>query len=118
MTDNTPTNNPNLPPAVNAPNPEVVNVETATVNGPEPVATNATRETVTPTSVSPRPRRGGPRVFTLIVGVVSLLACVYALTDGAIGEYAPGFSWWLAGAALLAGILILASTFRPNRKNR
>lgn len=63
-------------------------------------------------------RRGGPRVFTLLVGIVGLVASAYALTDGAVDSLPFGGTGVLAGAALLVGVLILAWTVRPTHRNR
>ncbi|GAA0595983.1 hypothetical protein GCM10010174_08990 [Kutzneria viridogrisea] len=62
--------------------------------------------------------RGGPRVFTLLIGLVGLLGCGYALTDGAVERLPFGPTGLLAGAALLVGVLILAWTVRPGSRGR
>ena len=72
---------------------------------------------VAPSEVQPLRRpRNAPGFFSLIVGVLSLLACAYALTDGVIANYSVSLIWWLAGGALLTGLLLLASTLWPSQR--
>jgi hypothetical protein len=64
-----------------------------------------------------RPRRPGVDVFTLIVGVATLLVSAYVLTDGA--SWLPPFDlrWALAGGTVLAGILMLGASLRGGRRD-
>jgi len=61
-------------------------------------------------------RRGAPRIFSLLIGIVGLVAAAYALTDGAIDDLPFGAAGVLAAAALLVGALILAWTVLPRRR--
>ncbi|MCU1683490.1 MAG: hypothetical protein JWQ81_4229 [Amycolatopsis sp.] len=60
-------------------------------------------------------RRRGVDVFTLIIGIATLLVSAYALTDGV--SWLPTFDlrWILAGGAVLVGVMMLAASFRPHR---
>jgi hypothetical protein len=64
-----------------------------------------------------RPRRRGVDVFTLIIGVATLLVSAYTLTDGA--SWLPSFDlrWVLAGGAVLIGILMLGASMRTTRRD-
>jgi hypothetical protein len=62
--------------------------------------------------------RRGPDPVTLIAGVLTLGASAYVLTDGAVGIPFVDPKWLLAGAALLIGLLLLAGSLRPGRRNR
>jgi hypothetical protein len=68
------------------------------------------------TPVETRPGKRGVDVFTLIVGLATLLASVYVLTDGAHFLPAFDFRWVLAGGAVLIGVLMLGASFRGGRK--
>jgi hypothetical protein len=61
-------------------------------------------------------RRGGLNVFTLIVGVATLLVSVYVLSDGA--TWLPGFDfrWLVAGGAVFVGLTLLGASFRDKRR--
>ena len=61
------------------------------------------------------PVRRRPDIFTLIVGLVALVASAYALTDGSIWLPTIDFRWVLAGGALLIGLLLLVASLRPRR---
>ena len=61
-------------------------------------------------------RRRGPDVFTLIVGLVALVASAYALSDGRIWLPNVDFRWVIAGGALLVGLLLLGASLRPRRR--
>ncbi|HVW40275.1 MAG TPA: hypothetical protein VHC18_02900 [Amycolatopsis sp.] len=65
-----------------------------------------------------RPERpGGVNVFTLIIGVATLLVSAYVLSDGA--SWLPSFDlrWILAGGAVLVGVLMLGASMRNNRRD-
>jgi NhaP-type Na+/H+ or K+/H+ antiporter len=59
-----------------------------------------------------RRRRRGVDVFTLLLGLATLLVSAYVLTDGAY--WLPSFDlrWALAGGAVLAGVLMLGASMR------
>jgi hypothetical protein len=59
-----------------------------------------------------RPERRGLDVFTLLLGLATLLVSGYVLTDGA--HWLPSFDlrWALAGGAVLVGVLMLAASMR------
>lgn len=59
-----------------------------------------------------RPQRRGVDVFTLLLGVATLLVSAYVLTDGA--HWLPSFDlrWVLAGGAILVGALMLGASMR------
>jgi fatty acid desaturase len=61
-------------------------------------------------------RKRGLDVFTLIIGLATLLVSAYALTDGV--SWMPTFDlrWILAGGAVLVGVMMLAASFRGHRK--
>lgn len=67
-----------------------------------------------PMTETPR-RRPGMDVFTLIIGLATLLVSAYTLTDGA--SWMPTFDlrWILAGGAVLVGVMMLAASFRSPR---
>ncbi|MGC7095851.1 hypothetical protein ACPZ19_14360 [Amycolatopsis lurida] len=56
-------------------------------------------------------------VFTLLLGIATLGASAYVLTDGALPL--PNFDprWLVAGAAVLTGLLLLGASF-SGKKNR
>jgi hypothetical protein len=66
--------------------------------------------------VETRPGKRGVNVFTLVVGLATLLASVYVLTDGAHFLPTFDFRWVLAGGAVLVGVLMLGTSFRSGRK--
>jgi hypothetical protein len=68
------------------------------------------------TPVETRPGKRGLSVFTLVVGLATLLASVYVLTDGAHFLPAFDFRWVLAGGAVLVGVLMLGTSFRGGRQ--
>jgi fatty acid desaturase len=61
-----------------------------------------------------RPRRRGVEVFTLVLGLATLLVSGYVLTDGAAWTWLPRFDprWVLAGGAVLVGVLMLGASMR------
>ncbi|NIH82603.1 hypothetical protein [Amycolatopsis viridis] len=61
-------------------------------------------------------RRRGVNVFTLILGVATLLVSAYVLSDGA--GWLPSFDlkWVLAGGAVFVGVLMLAASMRGGRR--
>jgi len=61
------------------------------------------------------PARRRPDIFTLIVGLVALVASAYALTDGSIWLPHIDFRWVAAGGALVIGLLLLVASLRPRR---
>jgi fatty acid desaturase len=61
-------------------------------------------------------RRRGVDVFTLLVGLVALVASSYAITDGRIWLPGLDFRWVIAGGALVVGLLLLAASLRPRRR--
>ena len=61
-------------------------------------------------------RRGGPRLFTLLIGIGGLTASAYAITDGAFTHVPLGLTGIVAGGAVLMGLLILAWTIRPTTR--
>jgi hypothetical protein len=60
-------------------------------------------------------RRRGVDVFTLILGIATLLVSGYVLSDGA--GWLPSFDvkWVLAGGAVFVGILMLGASMRGGR---
>lgn len=64
-----------------------------------------------------RPRRRGMDVFTLLIGIATLCASAYTLTDGA--TWLPSFDlrWVLAGGAILFGVLMLGASLRGGRRD-
>ncbi|HKS49441.1 MAG TPA: hypothetical protein VJT49_30895 [Amycolatopsis sp.] len=59
-----------------------------------------------------RPRRRGADVFTLILGLATLLVSGYVLTDGAIWLPHVDLRWVLAGGGVLVGVLMLGASLR------
>ncbi|AXB49025.1 hypothetical protein [Amycolatopsis albispora] len=55
-------------------------------------------------------------VFTLLIGIATLGASAYVLTDGALPL--PGFDprWLVAGAAVLIGLLLLGASFSGKKR--
>ena len=69
-----------------------------------------TRETET--------RRRWPDVFTLIMGLATLVASGYVLTDGRLWLPTVDPRWLVTGGALLVGVLLLASSLKGGRRKR
>ncbi|MGH3878209.1 MAG: hypothetical protein ACRDSK_14355 [Actinophytocola sp.] len=69
-----------------------------------------TRETET--------RRRWPDVFTLIMGLATLVASGYVLSDGRLWLPTVDPRWLVTGGALLVGVLLLASSLRGGRRKR
>ena len=61
-------------------------------------------------------RRRGVDVFTLIVGVATLLISAYVLSDGASWLPRFDFRWVIAGGAVFVGLLLLGASFRGKRR--
>ncbi|HWD06672.1 MAG TPA: hypothetical protein VG674_29950 [Amycolatopsis sp.] len=60
-------------------------------------------------------RRRGVDMFTLVVGIATLLVSGYVLSDGA--SWLPTFDvrWIIAGGAVFVGVLLLAASLRRRR---
>ncbi|HEY3469213.1 MAG TPA: hypothetical protein VGL47_29065, partial [Amycolatopsis sp.] len=56
-------------------------------------------------------RRGGLDVFTLIVGIATLLVSAYVLSDGASWLPRFDFRWVVAGGAVFVGLMLLGASF-------
>ncbi|MGH3858369.1 hypothetical protein [Actinokineospora sp.] len=55
--------------------------------------------------------------FALIAGIATLLVSAFVLTDGAIWQALPDARWFVAGGAVLGGLmLLLGSTMRGKNK--
>jgi NADH:ubiquinone oxidoreductase subunit B-like Fe-S oxidoreductase len=55
--------------------------------------------------------------IVLIAGLMTLLASAYVLTDGKVWQAMPDPRWFLAGGAVVVGLLLLlGSTVRGKRK--
>jgi hypothetical protein len=63
-------------------------------------------------------RRRWPDVFTLVMGLATLVASGYVLTDGAMWLPHVDPRWLITGAALFVGVLLLASSLRGSRRKR
>lgn len=63
-----------------------------------------------------KPRRHGVDVFTLLIGLATLCASVYVLSDGASWLPHLDFQWLLAGGAVLFGVLMLGASLRGGRR--
>ena len=61
-------------------------------------------------------RRSGLDVFTLIVGVATLMISAYVLSDGASWLPRFDFRWIIAGGAVFVGLLLLGASFRGKRR--
>ncbi|HVV21489.1 MAG TPA: hypothetical protein VHF06_18790 [Pseudonocardiaceae bacterium] len=68
------------------------------------------------TQVEERERRRFPDPVNIIVGVLTIGVAAYALTDGEWGLPAVDPRWFIAGVALLIGLLLLGASFRPKRR--
>ena len=62
------------------------------------------------------PARRGVDVFTLIVGVATLLISAYFLSDGASWLPPFDFRWVIAGGAVLVGLMLLGASFGKRRR--
>ncbi|GLY63457.1 hypothetical protein [Amycolatopsis taiwanensis] len=58
------------------------------------------------------PQRRRVNLFTLILGVATLLVSAYVLTDGATWLPHLDLRWILAGGAVLVGTLMLGASMR------
>jgi hypothetical protein len=63
-----------------------------------------------------QPAKRGIDGFTLIAGILALMATGYILGDGAAWFPDFSFRWVMAGAAVLVGVLMLATSLRGNRR--
>lgn len=66
----------------------------------------------TPTA---QPEKRGVDVFTLIIGIATLLVSGYVLSDGASWLPRFDFRWIMAGGAIFVGVLLLAASVRKKR---
>jgi len=62
--------------------------------------------------------RRWPDLFTMLVGLATLFASAYVLTDGRVWVPTVDPRWLLAGGAGLVGLLMLASSLRGGRRKR
>ena len=62
-------------------------------------------------------KRGGVDVFTLIMGVATLLVSAYVLSDGSSWLPSFDFRWVIAGGAVFVGVLLLAASFGSKRRH-
>ncbi|SEF31589.1 hypothetical protein SAMN05421837_105806 [Amycolatopsis pretoriensis] len=62
------------------------------------------------------PAKRGVDVFTLIVGVATLLISAYVLSDGASWLPQFDFRWVIAGGAVFVGLLLLGASFGKRRR--
>ncbi|WP_410656520.1 hypothetical protein [Amycolatopsis sp. lyj-112] len=65
---------------------------------------------------SAQPAKRGVDVFTLIVGIATLLVSGYVLSDGASWLPQFDFRWVMAGGAIFVGVLLLAASVRKSRR--
>ncbi|MET9001123.1 hypothetical protein [Amycolatopsis sp. Hca4] len=63
-----------------------------------------------------RPAKRGVDVFTLIMGVATLLVSAYVLSDGASWLPSFDFRWVIAGGAVFVGLLLLTASFGGKRR--
>jgi len=63
-----------------------------------------------------QPAKHGVDIFTLIVGVATLLVSAYVLSDGASWLPQFDFRWVIAGGAVFVGLLLLGASFRGKRR--
>jgi fatty acid desaturase len=66
----------------------------------------------------PETRRRWPDVFTLLMGLATLVASGYVLTDGRLWLPTVDPRWLLTGIALFVGVLLLGSSLRGGRRKR
>jgi hypothetical protein len=64
------------------------------------------------------PRRRWPDVFTLLVGLATLVASGYVLTDGNLWLPEMDPRWVITGAALFVGVLLLGCSLPGGRRKR
>ncbi len=67
-------------------------------------------------SQSAQPAKRGVDVFTLIVGVATLLVSAYVLSDGSSWLPRFDFRWVMAGGAIFVGVLLLGASLRKSRR--
>ncbi|WP_181775982.1 hypothetical protein [Amycolatopsis pittospori] len=65
---------------------------------------------------SAQPAKRGVDVFTLIVGIATLLVSGYVLSDGSSWLPRFDFRWVMAGGAIFVGVLLLAASLRKSRR--
>ncbi|RSM71218.1 hypothetical protein DL991_36675 [Amycolatopsis sp. WAC 01375] len=65
---------------------------------------------------SSQPAKRGVDVFTLIIGIATLLVSGYVLSDGASWLPQFDFRWVMAGGAIFVGVLLLAASLRKSRR--
>jgi hypothetical protein len=63
-----------------------------------------------------RPAKRGVDVFTLIVGVATLLISAYVVSDGASWLPHFDFRWVIAGGAVFVGLMLLGASFGKRRR--
>jgi len=63
-----------------------------------------------------QPAKRGVDVFTLIVGIATLLVSAYVLSDGASWLPQFDFRWVIAGGAVFVGLLLLGASFGGKRR--
>lgn len=63
-------------------------------------------------------RRRWPDVITMLMGLATLVVSGYVLSDGRLWFPMVDPRWLITGAALLVGILLLASSLRGGRRKR
>ena len=66
-------------------------------------------------AVGQRPKRRGPDVLTLVMGLISLCAASSALFHWTPPLPLLDPRWLLAGGAVLVGLLLLIASIRPPR---
>ncbi|WP_409489723.1 hypothetical protein [Amycolatopsis sp. cmx-11-12] len=65
---------------------------------------------------SAQPAKRGVDIFTLIVGIATLLVSGYVLSDGSSWLPQFDFRWVMAGGAIFVGVLLLAASVRKSRR--
>ena len=63
-----------------------------------------------------QPVKHGVDVFTLIMGVATLLVSAYVLSDGASWLPRFDFRWVVAGGAVFVGLMLLGASFGGKRR--